>query len=371
MQEQDQELQVRSYAQMLQDGLDEVFSSEAYRRFLLFISNNPNYSYRNILLILQQCPHATKVMGFKAWLRQGRCVQAGQKGLRINALFEKGDQDDVLPIQKLKRAGKQKKDGNFRRISVFDISQTALLDGEGQAAPTAVPNGSFTLSEAAFNNPMQLFETEMLEGKVAHYGEILEVLEEITPLRISFQARLRPEGSCGDSYIAVRDGMSQLHTVRTIINQIVHVWRHPYCPDKEQLEIEAESVAFIVCRYLGLDTSDFSFNHIAKYSFGKERKALERFLDGIQKTALYFIDSIDGVLEARRIGYATGDTSDYFLFTNGKTALRMFRDGSPVYLVYAGRGELLTMSKKAIEEHAGPFAADRSIWFNACRRAAA
>ncbi len=58
-----------------EEGLDEVFSSEPYRRFLRFVANNPTYSYRNALLILHQKPNATKVMGFKAWLRQDRCVQ--------------------------------------------------------------------------------------------------------------------------------------------------------------------------------------------------------------------------------------------------------------------------------------------------------
>lgn len=34
---QDQEQEVKTYAQMLREGLDEVFSSEPYRRFLRFI----------------------------------------------------------------------------------------------------------------------------------------------------------------------------------------------------------------------------------------------------------------------------------------------------------------------------------------------
>lgn len=366
MQEQDQELHVRSYAQMLQDGLDEVFSSEAYRRFLLFISNNPNYSYRNILLILQQCPHATRIMGFKAWLKQGRCVREGQKGLRINARFEKGDQDEGPPLLSAKRKD-SKKEGKFRKISVFDVSQTASLNGDDDPRETAGNGVPAARLEAAFNSPAGPFETEMLEGEVSHYDEIVAVIREIAPLPICFKAGAHSDGVSGYSDITIRYGMSQLHTVRTIFNQIVRVWRRAFCQDKEQLEIEAESVAFIICKYLGLDTSDFSFHHIAKYSFGKERKSLERFLDAIQKTAMYCIDSIDGVLEARRIGYTA---KEYFLFTNPKTAMRMLRDGLPVYLVYPGQGELLTMNRKAIEEHTGPFAVDHDVWYDSGRRAA-
>ncbi len=161
--------------------------------------------------------------------------------------------------------------------------------------------------------------------------------------------------------------MSQLHTIRTILNQMVQAWRGPFCWDQDQLEIEAESVAFIVCQYLGLDTSNFSIPHIAKHSFGQERKRLERFLHAIQQTALYLIDSIDGLLEARRIGY---EEKDYFLLTNQRTALRLFREQRPVYLVFPGEGELLTMSKKAIEEHKGPFATNRASWSMLVQRAA-
>ena len=42
---QDQEQDVKTYAQMLREGLDEVFSGEPYRRFLRFVANNPTYSY--------------------------------------------------------------------------------------------------------------------------------------------------------------------------------------------------------------------------------------------------------------------------------------------------------------------------------------
>ena len=126
-------------------------------------------------------------------------------------------------------------------------------------------------------------------------------------------------------------------------------------------------MAFIVCQYLGLDTSSFSFPHIARYSFGQERKRLEQFLDAIQQTALYLIDSIDGLLEARQIGY---EEKDYFLLTNRRTALRLFREQQSVYLVFPGKGELLTMCKKAIEEHEGPFATDRVGWLTTMQKAA-
>jgi hypothetical protein len=340
----DQENEIRTYIQMLQDGLDEVVTGEPFRRFLRFLANNPNYSHRNVLLILQQMPEATRTKGFKGWLKEGRCVREGQRGIRINANFQRDDEEDLLPPNQRK---KEKR--TFRRISVFDISQTVALEGEEDKQAAPIP----------YFGPVDPFTEEMLEGQVEHYDLALTLLRRISPVPVIFRQGCRTEGSIGEAGIIVKDGMSQLHTIRTILNQMVRGCRGPFCEDRDQLEIEAESVAFIVCQYLGLDTSQFSFPHIAKYSFGQERKRLEQFLDAIQQTALYLIDSIDGLLEAQKIGY---DADGLFLLTNRRTALRLFREQQSVYLVFPGEGELLTMSRKAIEEHEGPFATDRASW---------
>lgn len=356
---QDQEQEVKTYAQMLREGLDEVFSSEPYRRFLRFVANNPTYSCRNVLLILHQRPNATKVMGFRAWQGQGRCVQQGQHGLRIIAKFEKDEEEDELkkPAPSKKHPA-WKKDRKFRRISVFDISQTTLMDGVEPPGQTE----NFSVTDDA----LELFKPALLEGKVDNYSLAIQILQEISPLPLQFQSGMRQEGSRDAASIQIRSDMSQLHTVRAIVNQIVQAWRPGACQDREHLEIEAESVAFIVCQYLGLDTSDFSFGHIARYSYGRKQKALELFLDTIQKTAMYFIDTIEGILEAREL---TFDTSEFFLVSQ-KRAYRLLSAGSPVYLVFPGEGELLTYDRKAIDQHEGPFATDRAVWFAAGCRAA-
>lgn len=359
-----QEVNIRSYSQMLQDGLEEVFGSSEYQRFLSFIANNPTYSYRNVILILQQLPTATKVMGFQAWKKSGRVPN--QRGLRINARFARNEEEQSL-IEKnpRKNQGKGKgKDKNFRRISVFDISQTIVIDEDLAYMQVS---GEREEPEFIANDAVIPFRTDMLEGEVDGYDEIMQSIGAFTPLPIRFRSSQRADGSLNDSEITIRGDMSQLHTIRTVINQVVRCWRKPFCDDREQLEIEAESVAFIVCQYLGLDTSEFSFNYIAQYSHGKERKHLEDFLDKIQKSALYFIDSIDGVREAARLAY---DISEYFLLVRRKTAQYLFQGSCPVYLVYPGEGELLATKTKELESHEGPYATDRYVWFNTRRMAA-
>ena len=43
------------------------------------------YSFNNCLLIAQQFPNATKVMGFHGWKSIGRSVKKGEKGIGITA----------------------------------------------------------------------------------------------------------------------------------------------------------------------------------------------------------------------------------------------------------------------------------------------
>jgi hypothetical protein len=52
-------------------------------------------------------------------------------------------------------------------------------------------------------------------------------------------------------------------------------------PSREIAEVEVESVAFIVCDALGLDTSDYSFAYVTQWSGGDSdliRKTGERVI---------------------------------------------------------------------------------------------
>jgi hypothetical protein len=78
------------------------------------------YSEANQRRILAQCPHASDVRGFRAWLDAGRVVRKGEKGIRINAPITA----TVDGAQKVVR---------IKPTHVFDISQTDALSQEAAA----------------------------------------------------------------------------------------------------------------------------------------------------------------------------------------------------------------------------------------------
>lgn len=63
--------------------------------------------------------------------------------------------------------------------------------------------------------------------------------------------------------------------------------------DAATMEVEAESVAFVVCNHFGLDTSDYSFGYLAGWSSNRELPELKSSLQTIQKTAHDLIDRME------------------------------------------------------------------------------
>ncbi len=62
---------------------------------------------------------------------------------------------------------------------------------------------------------------------------------------------------------------------------------------KNTKEVEAESIAYVVCQHFGIDTSDYSFGYIAGWSSGKETKELKASMDTIRNTASKMISDCE------------------------------------------------------------------------------
>lgn len=96
-----------------------------------------------------------------------------------------------------------------------------------------------------------------------------------------------------------------MQTLKTAIHEIAHSNLHAIDPevlateqdnrpDSRTREVQAESVAYVVCQHYGLDTSDYSFGYVAGWSCGKELSELTTSLETIRATASELITEIDG-----------------------------------------------------------------------------
>lgn len=102
----------------------------------------------------------------------------------------------------------------------------------------------------------------------------------------------------------INEGMSQVQTLKTLIHETAHAKLHALPvengkivgkPDKDNhtREVEAESIAYVVCQHFGIDTSDYSFAYVTGWSRDKELPELKASLECISKTAGEMIAAIE------------------------------------------------------------------------------
>ena len=253
-----------------------------------------NYSFNNTMLIAMQKPDATLVAGFKAWQKDfDRHVKKGEKGIRILAPAPykiKEEQEKLDPVTgeiMLDKSGMpiteevEIKIPAFRVVPVFDVSQT-----DGKELPD--------------------IEVNELSGSVEDYEDFMQALTEVSPVPITYEdieGEAKGYFHTTDHRIAIQEGMSQSQTVKTAIHEVAHAKLHDrernqdidavLDKDRNTKEVEAESVAYTVCQHFGIDTSDYSFGYIARWSSDRDMKELKSSLDTIRKTASELITGIE------------------------------------------------------------------------------
>ena len=110
------------------DGVKSVYTSENYITFLKMMAQFHNYSFNNVILILSQCPTASRVASLQTWKRLGCSVKKGEHGIKILVpipyTYQKKQDavdDDGNPVQKTVDAMGL----TFRVGNVFDYQQVS------------------------------------------------------------------------------------------------------------------------------------------------------------------------------------------------------------------------------------------------------
>jgi hypothetical protein len=287
---------LKALTDKLETGIRDLYESDRYAAYLQCLSKFHHYSYGNVILILLQCPSASRVAGFNTWKKEfGRTVKKGETGIKILAPctyrkleeMEKMDPDTQCPV--LDKNGKPiremtwvQKQG-FRIVNVFDVSQT-----EGRELP--LPG----VSE--------------LSGSVEDYSMLNAALRKLSPVPVvtaPISGSAKGYFSHTEQRIVLRPNMSETQTVKTLIHEITHAKLHARpatdgmaggtIKDRRTREVEAESVAYVVCQHFGIETSDYSFAYIAGWSKGRELVELKESLDCIRETAAGLIKGVESL----------------------------------------------------------------------------
>lgn len=258
----------------LERGVKDLLASDRYKEYLDFMGKFHNYSVNNSILIFLQMPQATMVAGFVDWQKKfGRNVRKGEKSIKILAPVPHKFKKEIVNANGEKEE-QEIKWNTFRPVSVFDISQT-----DGEKVPEICND---------------------LTGNVDGYKVLIDKLVKVAPVAVSFEAiNSAANGYFSDkeNKIVVKAGMSEEQTVKTLVHEIAHSFLHGESgeeneADRRTQEVQAESVAYTVCRMLGLNTDEYSFGYIAGWSAGKELKELNQSMETIRKTANKIMEGI-------------------------------------------------------------------------------
>ena len=309
----------------LKEGIKEFLDSDKYKDYLTKMSQLNNYSNRNLRLILAQNPEARQVASFKQWKENfGRYVKKGEKALRIFKPMTKIKKDENnQPI--LDKNGNPETVTFFGLVPVFDVSQT-----EGKEMPKAAEVKE-QLTDLDYAN---LYRALMA---IAKENDVSVRFEEMENTKHGYY-------SVPENQIVLRSNeMNKAQIIKTFLHEMAQAeLHHADNPQKENLtrstaELQAESVAYVVASYYGIDTSEYSFNYLAGWSNDKETLAdLEAQLDIVQQEAKSLMVRMDQALEQLRLSQEKQTKRSF------EQKLEKFKD----------------QSKQAVEEHKQELKAD-------------
>ncbi len=247
----------------------EAGKSEALTAYLTAMSHFHNYSFGNILEIARQKPDATRVAGMYAWNQLGRRVKKGEHGIRI-----------LAPIIGVKRKPQEEAEKDltkqnmavlvgFRNAYVFDVSQTEGVE---------LPEHATVQGDAGENR-------DRLIDFIATQGIELEFNERIAPaMGVSYGGK-----------IVLLPGQSKAEEFSTLVHELAHEMLHKAdrrtTTTKVVRETEAEAIAFVVGKAVGLQTGTASADYIQLYH--GNASLLAESLEVIQKASAVILSALE------------------------------------------------------------------------------
>ena len=271
---------------LLMDQLRALTSSEQWLSMLEMSRRFHSYSARNVLLLMVQGAQG-RVAGYRTWQTipaevGGNCqVRKGAKAMTILAPVTRSVEhtDEVTRETTSRRALV-----GFKAVRVFD--ETALVS---PPAPVEVA-------------------PQLLTGNAAHhlYDTLADQVRE---------AGFRLEdGDCSPAngrtdwttrIVTVRPDLEPSQRTKTLAHELAHVRLHDpqRSPEtrmsRDRMEVEAESVAYLVCAHAGIDSANYTVPYVARWSAGNVelvRQTAERVIDA----ARIITDGIDQALSPVR-----------------------------------------------------------------------
>lgn len=270
--------------------------------------NFNNYSLNNQYLIWLQKPDSKYVTSFNAFSKMGYYINKGEKGIKILfpvfLKFIKVDTNDsqfkIKPIyllteEELKKL-KDKEDNSvtfykekatyFKVGNVFDVSQTTMPFEEIDSSLNPI------LEDSRADGITDIFIRAIYKDGIKVKYEDIDS---------------GAKGYCDfdNKTIVVKKNLSDLMRLKVIIHEYAHSLAHTHLKDnnkeyqehREQYESEAEAIAYVVSKYLGLDTKNYSMTYLYSWSKNKDFKELDDSFETINRFSKKIIKNYEEIYD--------------------------------------------------------------------------
>ena len=247
----------------LHESVINLSSGEDWQNLLRMASSFHRYSPNNQLLLAAQGAHGL-VASFHTWkqitdVNGEPCrIRKGETALRvyapIRARHEELDEATGLPIQPVVVG--------YRLVPVFHQGQLV--------APPDLPVEPKLLTGQ--EPPPEMWDAVAAQIYAAGY----------TLKRGPLDGPDGPKGLTNfiEKYLIVRDDLGPAQALKTELHELGHVLMHGVTPDESgqylnRVEVEAESVAYVVCDLLGVDAGKYSIPYVASWAAGDAERVQE------------------------------------------------------------------------------------------------
>lgn len=203
-------------------GVNEIVSSpQAYEAYLEIQANNPAYSAGNVALAFVQRPDVTQFGTAEKWKSLGRNVRDTEKNKGIQ-IFAKGSFSKGYTI-----------------ASAYDISQTTGRDVAERKIADNSPELDTAISTVMNYSPVSIVQDPQLAVPVYYDSQNLE--------------------------LAIDPNAAKAEVFPALVAEVAHAKLHNKGKniyyDRKECELDAQSVAYLVCKRFGIkcDMPDASF----------------------------------------------------------------------------------------------------------------
>jgi len=244
---------VANLVDQLHRGIADLVTGDDWQHMMAVAARFHRYSSWNTIAIFVQRPEATVVGGYRTWQQLGRHVRRGERGIAILApctyRTNSAGNDNAEPPDEPGRTVLR----GFKVVHVFDVDQTegepltqiapALLQGDAPASLLDSLVASISAAGFTFERgPMPAPYTQA-NGITAH----------------------------DTRRVVVRHDLAPAQAAKTTAHELAHVLLHG--PDRpaqtrDRAEVEAESVAYVVCAACGVDTDTYTFPYVSHWAKG-------------------------------------------------------------------------------------------------------